>query len=205
MKVPSPKLYLAAILLWSLIMGSGIVLVLTSVTYQERGLRNIEQRRRMTAAVSSQPAPLMSRAEALSISAATPEVRALEALFAADDTCIQRDVLRPCDTDWVTCVDDAWVVVYDVAAACLRRDDDRMALRFLVDSRSGAIRSRYPEIDYFRDPEFCQTSEDCLPGGAPEECLNFVSALTQPGPAGGTSAGSCVCERQRCSAQPNRF
>lgn len=114
------------------------------------------------------------------------------------NACLSRRVVRPCDSEWVTCIDDAWVVEFAAEKACNVVHDGRLSLRILI-GKEGNIISRFPEKEYFADPQYCMESYDCLSVideiGA--DCRNFIYGQMDAGIKKGE--GSCECRHQKCA------
>lgn len=128
--------------------------------------------------VPAQSQKTMSRKSALIIAEATKEVRGLYALEGGRfQNCIDKSVMRPCDTDWVTCVENAWVVKFILSDTCPVVHDGRLSVTILVDAITGEIISRFPEDSYFADPQYCMEDYDCLcffQEDAGSKCSNFI-------------------------------
>ncbi len=118
---------------------------------------------------------LLSRQDALAIAEGTPEA---EAFYGLQDgylmNCIEKSVVKPCDSKWVTCIEDAWVVKFTLGEVCGIKHDERLSLTFVVDSKTGKIISRFPELPYFKIPNYCHDTYDCLSAPKGEMCLNFI-------------------------------
>jgi len=114
----------------------------------------------------------------LRIAENTPEAKGLYALHEGlFDSCVEKQVLRPCDTDWVTCVEDAWMVHLLAGEECGVKHDGRIGVNILIDEITGEIRSRFPEADYFASEVFCRDDFDCLmipKDTVNGECMNFI-------------------------------
>ena len=71
----------------------------------------------------------------------------------------------------------------------------------MINGVSGQVMSRYPEIDYFDEPEYCLEDADCLIVPAtesqPENCRNSIYASLQSVSAEQQN-GSCRCKEHRC-------
>lgn len=138
-----------------------------------------------------------SAQKALRIAADTAEVKALMAYRqAALASCLQVTIARSCDSEWVTCRDDAWVVQYLLSTQCPVKSDGRLGMNFVIDENSGQIISHYPELEYFNDVSFCRDDVDCIGGvvDGQNQCVNFVAApfahfqITVP----------CQCQQGQC-------
>lgn len=112
------------------------------------------------------------------------------------EECLELVHEKACDSDWVSCVEDAWVIHLKVKPSCVGYYEERLRVMMLVDF-DGKIISRYPGEDYLRDPLFCWNTDECLgPPSAPEACRNFIHApfvwaaqALEPG---------CQCLKNRC-------
>ncbi len=145
----------------------------------------------------AKPQPKMMSAEdaeekALRVS----EVRALYALNnGALASCIDVKTEKSCDSGWVTCREDAWVVKFIAGDRCSVRQDGRLGVVLLIDGKTGEIISRFPEIEYFQDEDFCRDDFDCLCSAVPDriQCRNFIQAQAKAGPAAPVfQKGRCV-------------
>ena len=119
--------------------------------------------------------------------------------------CIEKEVLRPCDSDWVTCIDHAWVVRFQLGKTCGIEHDGRLSLTFLIDAVTGQIISKFPEADYFQKETHCLIDADCLCVGSTDKaetasCLNFVYGQLSLSPSQG--CGECRCQNNICQAKP---
>ena len=128
----------------------------------------------------------LSPTEALKIARQTDEVKALYDVQQKKwAQCIEEKVQKPCDSDWVTCIDHAWVVKFSISQHCHVNSDGRLGVTLLIDGRSGKVISHFPEVEYFRDEKYCHDDFDCLchPNASQHqiECKNFIYApLTWP-------------------------
>ncbi|OGX28265.1 MAG: hypothetical protein A2787_02270 [Omnitrophica WOR_2 bacterium RIFCSPHIGHO2_01_FULL_48_9] len=145
----------------------------------------------------------LSAPDALKIARQTAEVQALYALQNRKWAgCIEAKAERPCDSDWVTCIEDAWVVKYTLGERCGVAHDGRLGVTLLVDGKSGKVISRFPETEYFKDELYCRDDFDCScrldPAAGEKECKNFIYApLTWP-VAATTPKAQCrtnICSR----------
>jgi hypothetical protein len=119
-------------------------------------------------------------------------------------------VERSCDSDWVTCIEDAWVVSFRARPDCPVKGDERLGVTLLIDGKSGRVISRFPELTYFQQPQFCMEDYDCLlsPSSSPSSpdgtCYNFIFAPLhrieeKKAEAHSSRADSvCVCRNQQC-------
>lgn len=133
--------------------------------------------------------------EAAKITGKLEETKLFYRLIGQDD-CVNVSVQRPCDSEWVTCIDDAWVVRYFLKEECPAAHE-QLSLVFLVGAQDGRIISRYPEKPYFEDRRFCLEDFDCF--DVPEAgCLNFLYARLEQG---GDAQPGCVCRLQNCAPE----
>lgn len=146
------------------------------------------------------PAKLIRRKEAMLIAERLPVAAAFYALNEGRYVnCIEKSVTKSCDSDWVTCIDDAWVVKFSLGEWCKVEHDERLAVTVVVDATDGSVISRYPEVEYFNDPYFCRDTPDCLCSSTEKgvsRCLNFVHGQID----GEVSdyCRPCVCVDQAC-------
>ncbi|MCA9401231.1 MAG: hypothetical protein KC713_06365 [Candidatus Omnitrophica bacterium] len=150
--------------------------------------------------ISAASAKGMTRKEALLIAEATPEAEGLYSLNEGRyQGCIEKSVLRPCDTDWVTCIENAWVVKFWLGEQCGIAHDGRLSVTFLIDEDSGKIISKFPEKEYFQNDRYCVEAFDCLSVIHPHKvkgCLNFIAGQL-PFPFA-PQEGSCQCIDSQC-------
>ncbi len=128
----------------------------------------------------------LSRKQALVVAEQLEVVKALYDLRNGSlANCIEVSVVKPCDSEWVTCVDNAWVVKFEVGSLCAIQHDGRLNVTVLVDGNTGEVLSQYPEVDYFKSKEFCRDTTDCIQvntrsaGQDQNQCYNFVYAQSQ--------------------------
>lgn len=153
--------------------------------------------------LSAQEKKMISPQKALMIAQATKEV---EGLFALENqrfvNCIETEVLKPCESQWVTCIEDAWVVRFSLGKTCGVEHDGRLNVTLLVDGITGKIISRFPEADYFESPAYCHDHFDCLALASaenePPQCLNFIFGQIE---GAVKKEGQCVCQKNVCTAQ----
>lgn len=137
----------------------------------------------------------LTRKEALVLAEQTAEAKAL---YGLNDgryvNCIEKSVVRPCETDWVTCIDEAWVVKFTLGKVCGIEHDGRLDLVLLVDAREARVISRYPESEYYLQAGFCQMDDDCmmLSGG---KCVNFIYGQLDKN---NRIKGQCRCREGMC-------
>lgn len=145
---------------------------------------------------------LISPKKAMLIAESSPEVAAL---YALDNqrfvNCIEKKVVKPCDSGgWVTCVDNAWVVEFIVGETCAVKNDGRLNEMMLVDGKDGKIISRFPEVSYYTEAQYCQIDKDCMTSpyqeGKAVQCLNFVYGQINEEPYDGQ--GPCICQEGHC-------
>lgn len=95
------------------------------------------------------------------------------------EDCIESRVVRPCDSEWVGCVDEAWVFEADFLKSCVNHDE-RLHLFVVVDSESGEIISNYPEPGYYRSRHYCVEDYECsCISGLEGSCANFIAYSTK--------------------------
>ena len=134
------------------------------------------------------------------------EIAVVKALYELNDgalkSCIEAKVLETCDSDWVTCIEDAWVVKFSVSEACITPKNEQLGVTLLMDNKTGKVISHYPEIEYFKNAQFCRDDHDCL--AAADECTNFIYALAQD--PGSKQEPNCFCQNSSCTieAQQNK-
>ena len=121
----------------------------------------------------------ISKEQVLEIAQETPEVKALFSLNPLlFSRCIEKKVKPACESDWVTCIEDAWIVQFVVGNQCSIEHDGRLNITFLIDQHSGTIISKFPEADYFQSNIFCLEDYDCIYLTQGKEsvgqCQNFV-------------------------------
>ncbi|MCA9405929.1 MAG: hypothetical protein KC684_05285 [Candidatus Omnitrophica bacterium] len=147
---------------------------------------------------------LLSKEEALLIAEKTQEVKGLYRLYnhqgrPLKDGCLETNILKTCDSDWVTCIDDAWVVEFNVKQECVKeRHDGRLTVKILVNAKNGDVISRFPEAPYFQSAQYCLEDYDCLAVGSekpPVMCLNFIHGQLK---GGVLQENHCVCRSSRC-------
>ena len=136
-----------------------------------------------------EPKPLnISRKQALLIAEQLDVVKALYDLDGGTlVNCLEKSVVRSCESQWVTCIDDAWVVEFVVGKQCPIVHDGRLNVTVVVNGQSGEIISQYPEVDYFKDNIFCRDKVDCMRmdvknsqrQSGTQQCFNFVYAQSQ--------------------------
>ena len=99
----------------------------------------------------------------------------VQSLFALENgryrDCITSEVVRPCDTEWVTCIDEAWVVNFELSQSCVVHDG-RLNVTVLVDAHNRVIKSRFPEKYYYQDPKYCIEDYECYSGEG--HAINFI-------------------------------
>ena len=119
----------------------------------------------------------ISRKQALIMAEQTREAEAFYNLNQkAFINCIEKSVKKSCDSDWVTCIDDGWVVQFVVGEKCFLQHDGRLQLTFVID-KNGNIISRFPEADYLLDKQYCLENYDCMCHrnvNIENQCLNFI-------------------------------
>ena len=83
---------------------------------------------------------LLSKEEVLELALLVPETQAFYALLEPLGGCAAHSVELPCDSNWVTCIDDAWVVKFFVKQECNITHDGRLSVTLLIDAKSGKIK-----------------------------------------------------------------
>jgi len=141
---------------------------------------------------------IFSPEKALQIAAQTQEAQALiNYRNRALSECLEKKVVRSCESEWVTCRDNAWVVQYVLTSQCPVKSDGRLGMNFVIDGFDGKVISHYPEREYFANDKFCYDNGDCISGtvGENKECLNFIAApFAHFTPASST----CLCQAGQC-------
>lgn len=141
----------------------------------------------------------MGEKQALAVAQNTDEVRAFYELNKGrSGECVEHNIVRPCDSDWVTCIEDAWVVRFFISEKCIEPFNERLGVTLLIDGKTGRILSKYPEMEYFQNPEFCRDSYDCMKNA--DGCLNFIYALSRDGKA--AQDERCSCRETTCAFVP---
>src|SRR3989338_4567133 len=111
--------------------------------------------------------------QALKIAEDSKEVKAFLNLNIEDwEDCIFHKVEKPCDSGWVTCIEDAWVVKYFLKGSCAPLFDERLGVTLLIDAKNGNIISRFPEVMYFEDQGYCMEDYDCSGSKKDGRCKN---------------------------------
>ena len=152
----------------------------------------------------AEPQPkVMSAEEAAAKARAVSEVQALYTMN--DDQfagCIDVKTEKSCDSDWVTCREDAWVVKFIVGERCPVKHDGRLGVVLLIDGKTREVISKFPEIEYFQDEGFCRDDLDCLCEGEAQgtQCRNFIQAQAKAGTAPPVfQKGRCL--KDHCGSQ----
>lgn len=132
--------------------------------------------------------------EALRIASALPVVKSFKTAVStyALDSCVEQQVVRPCDTDWVTCIEEAWVVQFSIDKTC-HPHDGRLSVTVVVNGLDRDIISVFPEKQYFVRPRYCLEDYDCLCDR--QHAFNFVFGQLQEL----TTARPCDCEKNICT------
>ncbi len=152
---------------------------------------------------------------ALGIARDTPEVQAFLKIYRQYNLekrypqCrLDPQVMKPCDSDWVNCVEDGWVVKYTVAATCGVPEAERLGVTLLIQASTGKVLSRYPETVYFENKNYCLADNDCMAisGSGVKflgRCENFSHA---PFAFGGAyfSSELCRCVNDQCVPLTNK-
>lgn len=140
------------------------------------------------------PAEAIEADEALTVARQIPEAVAFLSLFDGNyKHCIEEEVVKSCESDWVTCLEDGWVVRFSYKESCGVINDGRLQLTIVVDG-SGKVISRFPEEMYFKVPRYCLEDYDCL-SVLPSGCLNFIYG---PFYEVSHTDNLCVCQSGRC-------
>lgn len=143
----------------------------------------------------------LTRKQALIIAEQTLEVQGFYGLQDGSlVNCIEKEVVRPCDSDWVTCIDNAWVVKLWAGESCPVKHDGRLSVVIVINDQTGEIISRFPERYYFEQPQYCLENYDCVcqsdKNSGNVVCLNFIHALM----SGLNNEGLApVCGNNKCS------
>ncbi|MGE0268811.1 MAG: hypothetical protein AB7S78_10215 [Candidatus Omnitrophota bacterium] len=143
---------------------------------------------------------LLTRKQALIIAESTKEVELLYKLHKGRlENCIDKEVVKPCESGWVTCIDNAWVVQFTISDICQIEHDGRLGLTILIDAVTGRIISRYPEAEYFEQESYCLDDSDCAcDQSVPEQmiCSNFI--FSQVKGNADLSCELCRCSKNKC-------
>lgn len=143
---------------------------------------------------------LLTRKQALIIAESTKEAELLYKLHNGRlENCIEKEVVKPCESGWVTCIDNAWVVQFTIGDICQIEHDGRLGLTILIDAVTGRIISRYPEAAYFEQESFCLDDSDCgCDYSNPQQviCSNFI--FSQVKGNADLKCDSCRCARNQC-------
>ncbi len=140
----------------------------------------------------------LRRKEALIVAEQTGEVAALYGLRNGELTnCIEKSVKRPCESSWVTCIEDAWVVAINVGEMCPVKHDGRLSVTIVVNDITGQIISKFPEKPYFESPFYCLEDYDCMGSLAEGEklCQNFIYSQLYTQKEGDFE---CLCQEHIC-------
>lgn len=151
---------------------------------------------------------LMTKEEALLIAEGTEEVQGLYGLRHPQagllkKDCIEKKVLKTCETDWVTCIEDAWLVEFNVVESCVGGHDGRLTVKVLVDAKTKAIISRFPEAPYFRSAQYCLEDYDCFSVSDKKQqisCSNFIFAQVSGKDI--LAENNCACQDSKCIIHP---
>jgi len=182
--------------------------LILSVTLSHAGL--FSQKNKKDKAVSSRPnrsseqplVPLISRKKALVIAERTEEVNQFYDLGGGRYfNCIEKEVVRPCETDWVTCVDNAWVVKFNLGDRCGVKHDGRLSVTLLINNQDGSIISRFPEKEYFIHKPYCMIDDDCLLYTNQKKqvgCKNFIFGQLGKKETYESELIDCVCKNDQC-------
>lgn len=150
-------------------------------------------------------AKTLSRKEALTIAESTEEAEQFYTMYEGRlKNCIEKEVVKPCESDWVSCIENAWVVQFTIGDICKIEQDGRLGLTILVDALTGQILSRFPDVEYFKDGRYCLDDSDCLCGRAGEgerQCYNFVAAQVLG--LADFQCRQCQCVQNQCVLMNN--
>lgn len=143
---------------------------------------------------------LLSRKEALVVAEGTKEAELLYKLYNGRlKNCIDKEVVKPCESNWVTCIDNAWVVQFTLSDICQIEHDGRLGLTILIDAVTGKVISRYPEAEYFKSEDYCLDDSDCscdLTAPVQPTCNNFI--FSQVKGKADLQCGVCRCSNRKC-------
>ncbi len=145
-------------------------------------------------------AQTLTRKEALLVAESTDEAELFYTMYNGRlKNCIEKEVVKPCESGWVTCIENAWVVQFTVGDICDIEHDGRLGLTVLIDALTGKVLSRYPEADYFRHMNYCFDDNDCVcgkPTGKGRKCFNFISGQIEG--MADFQCQLCACVDNRC-------
>ncbi len=151
----------------------------------------------------------ITQQEALAMANKTQEVQAFYAMGPAPwQDCIEYKVTRSCDSPWVACLDDAWVIEYGVKESCQSIfGNQEMKLLLVLNAKTGRFISKFPEFPYIQDERFCLEDKACRctdvlnnrEGPAGKGCINFFQGAFLANNA--SECGRCQCIAQRCVRQ----
>ena len=147
----------------------------------------------------------LTRKEALIVAESTEEAEHFYTMYDGRlKNCIEKEVIKPCETDWVTCIENAWVIQFTVGDVCHIEQDGRLGLTILVDALTGRVLSRFPEVDYFKTADYCLDDSDCICGHAKKgerQCYNFIAAQVQN--LADFQCRQCQCVESKCILKNN--
>ncbi|MCA9394079.1 MAG: hypothetical protein KC900_07735 [Candidatus Omnitrophica bacterium] len=143
----------------------------------------------------------LTRKEALVVAESTEEAELLYTMYDGRlKNCIEKEVVKPCESDWVTCIENAWVVQFTVGEICGIEQDGRLGLTILIDALTGRVLSKFPEADYFRGTRYCMDDSDCIcgrPTNQGRQCFNFISAQVEG--VSDFQCRACRCVQSECT------
>ncbi|MBZ0098553.1 MAG: hypothetical protein K8F30_05690 [Taibaiella sp.] len=150
-------------------------------------------------------AKTLTRKEALTIAESTAEAEKFYTMYEGRlKNCIEKEVVKPCESDWVSCIENAWVVQFTIGDICKIEQDGRLGLTILVDALTGQILSRFPEVAYFNEESYCLDDSDCIcgrEGEGPRLCYNFVAAQVLG--VADFQCRQCGCVQNQCVLKKN--
>ena len=147
----------------------------------------------------------MDRDQALKLVEQTKEAQALYQLEGGKfKDCVDKKVLKPCESHWVSCIEDAWVVQLEIGSKCGVKEDGRLSETMVVDTIRKKIISRFPEIDYFESPKYCKDHFDCIAFSTDDQgaydCSNFIDGQLPEKKR--LLKGICECQQNSCVKKP---
>ena len=139
----------------------------------------------------------LSKEKALSIAKESQEAKMFyQFLDRQHKGCMKEEVVSSCESDWVTCIDDGWVIHFSPREDCSIEHDGRLALNLVI-NKEGAIISKFPEKEYFQRKDYCLEDYDCIQ--RQHQCVNFITAPLLEEREG--QEQQCVCFHQACQLE----